>query len=277
MVRKYYTENQLFGCQYEVLFYFCFVLKAFCKYSISKKVISSIDNAFIQDLHRNVFSALDLVDDASIQNLVKRLSKDESILHITDLGAGSKNNTSNSRSVSSIVKHASVSRKFGKLLSTLVDYFECKTIIELGTSLGIGTSYLALKEGRNRVFTIEGCENISNRAQLNLAAFTNVQYFVGDFSTQFASVLNESGPADLVYIDGNHTQKATLEYYEYFLNHVTSKAILIFDDIHWSEGMEKAWQEVVASSEARVTIDLFRMGIVFLDPALPKEHFILKF
>jgi hypothetical protein len=38
---------------------------------------------------------------------------------------------------------------------------------------------------------------------------------------------------------------------------------MIFDDIHWSEGMEKAWLEIKKNKEVSCTIDLFFVGVVF--------------
>lgn len=253
------------------------MVKAFCKYYIESKRISGIDNPFIQELNLNVFSRLNTVNDSNIQQLVAELKKSKTTISVTDFGAGSKKTNSDFRSIGSIVKNASVSPKFGKLINLLVSYYDCKSIIELGTSLGVGTSYLALNNQLSNVFTIEGCPNISEIAQVNLNDFDNVSYFVGEFSNQFSNVLDQSGKADLVYIDGNHTQKATVDYFNYFLLNVNKKAILVFDDIHWSRGMELAWEEIKSSQSSRITIDLFRMGVVFLDPNLKKEHFVLRF
>jgi len=253
------------------------VIRALCKYYFSGKRISTIDNPLINALNVNVFSKINSIYDNEIQTLVSNLNKDKSTLEISDLGAGSKKSNSNKRSVKSIVKNASINPKFGKLLSLIVSYYNCNTIIELGTSLGIGTSYLALNNDHANIYTIEGCENIHKRAQNNLKSLTNIKLYIGEFSKVLPSVLNRSGKPDFVYIDGNHTYKSTIDYFNNFLTNANTKAILVFDDIHWSNGMESAWQHIIASSSSRITIDLFRMGIVFLDPDLKKEHFVIKF
>ena len=253
------------------------MVKAFCKYYLSRKTAAAVSNKFVSDLNSHVLSKISEIRDEDIQSLVNKLKKDKALVEIEDFGAGSKKTTSNSRTVSSIVNSAAISPKYGKMLSLLCSHFNCQTIIELGTSLGIGSYYLSLGDPNSLIHTIEGCKNISDIAQKNLNKNTNVKCYVGEFSSKLEEVLLNSGKPDLVYIDGNHTQKATVDYYNFFIKNANSKAILVFDDIHWSSGMEMAWEQIIASSSSRITIDLFRMGIVFLDPNLKKEHFFLKF
>jgi len=252
------------------------MIKSYLIYWLKSKKVSTINHPFINKLYVSVFIKLQLVNDSKIVGYKNRLKQNKLILNITDLGAGSKKNKSNSRSVQSIAKNVSISPKFGKLLNNLIETFNCETVIELGTSLGVGTSYLALSN-KTKVFTIEGCPKISEFTQQQLSDTTNVSFFVGEFSTQLDAVLKQSGQPNLVYIDGNHTYEGTITYFNYFLKHSQPNAILVFDDIHWDKGMEKAWQEIVASEKVKISLDLFRMGVVFLDENLDKKHFNLKF
>jgi len=251
------------------------MIKSYLKYYLKSRAISNFRHPFVNGLNDSVFSKLETVDDTAIQSYVKSLKANKSVLSVTDLGAGSKKTNTNLRRVSSIVKNAAVSRQFGRLLTLLIQEYKCETIIELGTSLGVGTSYLSRKLS-TAVYTIEGCPNISEFAQNELKQFSNINFFVGEFSSQLNTVLKLSGPPDLVYIDGNHTYKATIDYFNFFLENAHAKTILVFDDIHWSSGMEKAWSEIVQSKEVSVSIDLFRMGIVFLDKSLAKNQFTLR-
>jgi len=252
------------------------MIKSYLKYYLKSRVISSVKHPFVNGLNDSVFSKLKTVDDIAIQTYVESLKTNKSVLSITDLGAGSKKTKANVRRISSIVKNAAVSQQFGRLLAVLVQEYNCETIIELGTSLGVGTSYLAAKSSTT-VYTIEGCPNISEFAQNELKQFSNINFFAGEFSSQLNAVLKLSGPPDLVYIDGNHTYKATIDYFNFFLKHAHAKTILVFDDIHWSSGMEKAWSEIIEAEEVSVSMDLFRMGIVFLDKSLTKNQFTLRF
>ena len=81
----------------------------------------------------------------------------------------------------------------------------------------------------------------------------------------------------MIFIDGNHKKDATMNYFQRCLQHIDDSSVLIFDDIHWSEGMEEAWDEIKQHPGVKVTIDLFQMGLVFFREELSKEDFILRF
>lgn len=83
---------------------------------------------------------------------------------------------------------------------------------------------------------------------------------------------------DLIYLDGNHTYEATINYFKTLLSHVHDSSVMIFDDIYWSEGMTKAWEEIKAHPAVTVTIDLFKLGLVFFRKEnKEKEDFMLRF
>ena len=67
----------------------------------------------------------------------------------------------NKRTISSIAKNAAKPKKFGQLLFRMVKYYQPATILELGTSLGITTSYLSLAKPDARLITMEGSKEIA--------------------------------------------------------------------------------------------------------------------
>jgi hypothetical protein len=83
---------------------------------------------------------------------------------------------------------------------------------------------------------------------------------------------------DLAYIDGNHRYEPTLRYFQQLLPKKQHHSIFIFDDIHWSAEMEKAWSEIKAHPEVTLSIDLFFMGLVFFRQEFKvKQHFSIRF
>ncbi len=255
------------------------MIRSYLKYWLTSRSVKDCSSAFVKDLYEDVFSKDIVLKDQQIKALSDELRQNRNIIEVTDLGAGSKKTKSKFRRISSIYKSASISVNNGRVLNSLIKKFSSETILELGTSLGLGTSYLALDNTYSKVFSIEGCPQISSLASMNInkLGLENVKLYQGEFSTQLTRVLKDSGKPDFVYVDGNHTYDATIKYYNLFCANATESAILVFDDIHWSMGMENAWQEIVADDKARVTLDFFRMGIVFLDPKLGKEHLVLRF
>jgi predicted O-methyltransferase YrrM len=208
-----------------------------------------------------------------------KLLKNNKEITILDLGAGSKVNSSRKRKISDIARHSAKPAKYGKLLFRLTDHFQPSTILELGTSLGISTLYMASAKRTARMITIEGCPETAKIAQenLNKTKLDNVTLLVGDFNAQLPAALDELKKIDLAFFDGNHRKEATLNYFQQVLPYTHNNSVLIFDDIHWSDEMEEAWEAIKAHPAIHVTIDLYFLGIVFFRQEQREEHFVVRF
>jgi len=203
----------------------------------------------------------------------------EEIIEITDFGAGSHINTYNRRKIKDIAKNSSKNTKFGKLLYRIIQFYKPKKILELGTSLGISTLYLAKANENLKVYTLEGCPKTAEIAQKNFQKMNiqNTKLNIGDFKNTLSSCLEEIKNVDLVFIDGNHQEKPTITYFEKCLRYSNNNTIFIFDDIHWSNGMEKAWNHIRSHKKTTLTIDLFYVGIVFIKSELSQENYTIRF
>ncbi|MGN6166156.1 MAG: O-methyltransferase [Flavisolibacter sp.] len=216
----------------------------------------------------------------SIEVLRKQLSGNKEVLEIEDLGAGSRTNPVKQRTVSQLVKTALKPKKYAQLLYRLAKHYQPQSIIELGTSLGITTCYLAAANPSAKIITIEGSEAVAHRAAENFKklSLTNIQLLQGNFDTILPSVINKQSPVDMAYIDGNHRYQPTINYFHQLLSKSCNNTILIFDDIHWSTEMEKAWEEIMQHPSVRCTIDIFFLGFVFFrNEFKEKQHFQIRF
>ena len=216
----------------------------------------------------------------------KDLLKNNKKIQVTDFGAGSRVFTSNKRTISAIAKNVGIPKKRARFLFRLSNYLNCKNILELGTSLGIGTAALAANK-KSKVLSIEGCPQTANvaRNQLEKFGFNNIDLKVGEFEeilSKFVVFPNKTTnnkqqiQYDLIYFDGHHTKEATLKYFKQLLPTAHNDTVFIFDDIHWSPGMETAWKEIKAHPEVRVTIDTFFLGLVFFRREQAKQHFTIR-
>ena len=214
-----------------------------------------------------------------IDDLRIELQNDKRKIEITDLGAGSKHLTARSRKISDIAKKSSTKKTFGEMLFRLVNYFQPKTILELGTSLGLSTCYLAKANSHSKIFTIEGCPETAKIATENFQKMEikNVTQFIGNFNELLPHIITEQKNIDFVFFDGNHAKQPTIEYFNLCLKAVNNNTVFIFDDIHWSEGMEEAWKVIQNNEKVKVTIDLFFMGLVFFRKEMQKENYIINF
>ena len=215
-----------------------------------------------------------------IEILRKQLLHDHTSVAINDLGAGSGKLNSASRTVASIAASALKPPRLAQLLFRLVRHYQPKTIIELGTSLGITTAYLASGNLNAEVITIEGSEAVAERAGSHLKALRldGVKIITGNFDERLPQVLQSTPSVDLAYIDGNHRYEPTLRYFNQLLPHLDEHSILVFDDIHWSPQMESAWEAIQQHPSVVYTIDIFFLGFVFFRKDFKvKQHFTIRF
>jgi predicted O-methyltransferase YrrM len=213
-------------------------------------------------------------------------------IEVTDFGAGSKVFKSNTRQISQIAKTAGISPKRAELLFRITNYFKPNTILEIGTSLGLATTALALGNPKAKITTLEGCPNTMAMAKkmFQVSGFSfpsnNIEFVTTEFNNYLQICNLQSAPEtegrtgeaiyNLIYFDGNHSKKATLDYFELLLKTITNDSIWIFDDIHWSLEMEEAWEIIKKHPKITVTIDTFQWGLVFFRREQPKEHFVIR-
>lgn len=202
-------------------------------------------------------------------------------IEVTDFGAGSRVFKSNTRAICDITKTAGISQKRAELLFRIVNYLQPDSILEIGTSLGLATSALALGNPNASITTLEGCPETLNQCQLQLQKFNinNVTYINCEFSEYLSkqqTTNNKQQTFDLIYFDGNHSKEATLEYFEKLLPTITNETVWIFDDIHWSKEMGQAWESIIKYPKVTVSIDTYQWGLVFFRYEQPKQHFIIR-
>jgi len=215
-----------------------------------------------------------------VEALRDQLLNDTTVLEVEDFGAGSVIDKKNKRSISSIAKNAAKPKKFGQLLFRMVKRYQPKTILELGTSLGITTSYLSLAKPDARLITMEGSKEIADVAKQNFNAIElkNVELIEGNFDNTLSSVVRGLPSVDFSFIDGNHRQEPTERYFKELLAKTNNNSILVFDDIHWSSEMEAAWETIKNNAAVTCSIDLFFIGIVFFRKEFKaKQHFVIRF
>lgn len=215
-----------------------------------------------------------------IEGLRTSLLTDATVIEVEDYGAGSVVSKTKNRAVKEIARSALKPKKFGQLMFRLVDYYAPKTIVELGTSLGITSAYLASASSHASVTTMEGAPAIASLACKNFKTLgiKNINLVVGNFDETLAPTLNKLSSIDLAFVDGNHRKEPTLRYFEQLMEHSHEYTILIFDDVHWSSEMEAAWETIKADERVKLTIDLFFIGLVFFrNDFKVKQHFTIRF
>jgi predicted O-methyltransferase YrrM len=240
-----------------------------------------VHSPFVYDFIRNVLNdRKDYPAYKEVERLRGLLLKDNTVLQVEDMGAGSALGNTKQRTVASIARNAAKRKKWAQLLFRIVRHYSALNIVELGTSLGISASYMALANIHARIITCEGSKAIAKYARRNFEALKlqQVQLVEGNFDDTLQTVLSQLPQVDLAFIDGNHRREPTLRYFDEILNKTHAASVVILDDIHWSQEMESAWAAVRQHPSVRLTIDLFFFGLVFFNEDIKvKQHFTIRF
>lgn len=239
--------------------------------------LNSIHSPFVFDLASQIIQSYDqYYCFISIERERQKLLKNKKSIEIEDYGAGSKKFKSNLRIISDIAKTSLKPPRQAQFLYKLINHLEYKNIIELGTSLGITSAYLASSNSNIKVVTIEGSKAISEIAQntFNELNIKNIKLINNTFDKALPLELNNK--IDCFFIDGNHTKEATLRYFEQFLPFSHNNSVIIFDDIYWSKEMTEAWETIKKHPTTQISIDLFHLGLIFFRKEQPKQHFKIK-
>lgn len=270
------SKNLRFGMLNKLIYIFKYI-----KYFLTAQTRHDLHSPFVYELTTDVilsetyFYAYDKVEE-----IRSKLLDSSKVIVVEDLGAGSTAFQLNkNRRVKDIVRVSSKDAKYGQLLFRLANHFNPETIVELGTCAGLSTLYLANGCQTSTVYSIEGAPELAKLAAKNFKKIKqkNIIQLVGNFDVELNPLLATLEKVDFVFIDGNHRKLPTLQYFEQFLSKSHNNTVFIFDDIHWSNEMEEAWQTIKSDARVSVTIDLFVFGIVFLRQELSKQHFIIRF
>ena len=219
-----------------------------------------------------------------IEERRRAMLQSSQIIQVTDFGVGQSRPAK--RKVGDIARNSLSDRRVAELLFRLVVHMTGSEyrlqshgplhIVELGTSLGITTAYLAAVDSQNRVVTFEGSEELAALAKANWEqlGLKNIVQVKGNIDDTLYNYAREE--IDLAFMDANHTGEAMLRYFDILSSHISQDGIVAIDDIRYSPDMYKAWKQIVVHPKVTATMDLGDMGLVFFEPHLERKTYLLR-
>jgi predicted O-methyltransferase YrrM len=222
-----------------------------------------------------------------IESVRARMLASDQVVEFVDYGSGvgrKGEGAKGEKRVKDIAKGSLARAKYAQMLFRLVNWLGHQlregnkglTIVELGTSLGVTTAYLAGVDTRDKVYTYEGCEAVAKIAKenWNVLGMNNISCLVGPIDAE--QLRGGLGYIDVAFVDANHTYEASMKYFDVLAQKVHEKSVVVMDDIHHSEEMERAWKEICADERVTSTIDLYQMGLVFFDKHYWKRNYRMR-
>ena len=254
-------------------------LKKYIQFFTISTTKHGVHSPFVFDLVTKCFNKKTSKKSFEIINRYKsELNNNNTEITVTDFGAGSRVFKTNKRIVSEVLKNVSISNKQALLLTRLVSYFKSEAILEIGTSLGVGTLSLALGNKNAIITTLEGCSETIKITKNILGKYISnkIIFKEGEFDKTLTEV-TLGKKYDIVYFDGNHQKEPTIRYFKQCLKTVHNETLFIFDDIYWSKEMTEAWKYIKNHKKVTLTIDTFHLGFVFFrKEQFQKEHFTIR-
>ncbi|MBC7778005.1 MAG: class I SAM-dependent methyltransferase [Phycisphaerae bacterium] len=267
---------------FQIAEFFRFYRAATTKYQLHSPFVFELACAVLED-ERWFYAFRD------VEEIRQKMLKSDVVLHVEDYGSGGGSSQSavgagqdplaatKKRSVRSIARRAGSSAGQGQMLFRLATHLQPHTMLELGTSVGIGAMYLASAVREARFVSLEGSSDTAHVARMNLdwlGLAKNTEVREGPFEETLTKALQDLQDLDFAFFDGNHRPEPTLHYFEECLAFAHEKTVFVFDDMHWSEGMAEAWEQIKNHSRVTLTLDFFELSLAFVDPDFrEKQHF----
>ena len=236
-----------------------------------------IHSPFVYDLITKCF--YDKTSFSAYHNLKvlrNELTHNQDLVKIKHYSEASKVFQSNHQKISTIVKGEGSSYKKQKQLYRITNYFKPKNVLELGTSVGLGSAAMAIASNNSIIKTVEVNKNISDIAKKVFKSYQlkNIQIDTSSFKDFFKKSNYEN--LDLVYLDGTCDKESTIENFNSLLKHSHNESVFIINNIYWSKEMTEAWNIIKKQKEITVSIDTFYWGFLFFRKEQPKQHFTIR-
>jgi len=214
---------------------------------------------------------------AEIEALRVEIRSKNLLINVVDYGAGEpEENRSKEQMHSGVLKQVrskdlcriGLKNEYAHLIYALLKKFQPKTVLELGTCCGFSSIYMSKAlDAQATVHTIEGSPETAQLAKANLleANCLNVTSHVGRFDDVLPSLLPSLAPISFAFIDGHHDKDATLNYFEQIKPFLAQNALVLFDDISWSQGMKEAWAIISKDTDIDYVEDFHKVGLCHLN------------
>lgn len=184
-----------------------------------------------------------------------------------------------SRTIGEIVKREAIKPRHGALLFRLVNYFKSVRILQLGPTMGLSTLYLTSYASHLQCVALENVSEFATIARqvFDKAARNPIDLRVGDYQTLLPEALRDMKQVDCVFFNTLYELYDNFRLFEACLDYVHNDTFFVFEGIRANSQMRKFWQDVCASPDVTVTLDLYSLGIVFFNKKLHKRDYIVYF
>ena len=167
-------------------------------------------------------------------------------------------------------------KNYGALLFRLINFFKCSTVLQIGSSTGVMSLYLALPL-RNSCdcYALEKRTGLLDSARMFAEnhSLKNLHWLEGDYEENLFRLKREVTFFDFIFINTTGDSERTREALRLAGTFVCPDTVMVIDNIQRDKSMKKLWQELKNRGDVGLTIDLLSLGLVFFNTRLHKQHY----
>jgi predicted O-methyltransferase YrrM len=157
---------------------------------------------------------------------------------------------------------------WGRFLMRLVRELAPASCLELGTGFGLSAAYQAAAldlNGEGRLISLDqaALTDIARPGLERLGLGGRVELVSGLIEETLERALEEAAPIDYALLDADHTEEGTLTAFDTILPRLREGAVVVLDDVNWTDGMRRAWWSV-ERRDGVATVGLRRVGLAVL-------------
>jgi predicted O-methyltransferase YrrM len=252
-----------------------FELNAYFRHVLQAEGKHGVHSPFVFDLLTHCTkNSIDPSIRCELKELLRRMRRDTRVIQKTDWGTGKSGRVK----VKNMAVKSTQPLQQAIFIARLAQHLGCKKMVELGTSLGITAAAMGRINTEAQVISIEGCANTAEIARENLNRYhlNHVKVISGEAMQVMTEMKTEMLSADFVFIDCNHTYRATEQFIQFFEASDNPHLTMVLDDIYWSREMNDAWRWLISKNTFAISIDFFHFGVVFKRQGKVKEDFTLR-
>lgn len=172
-----------------------------------------------------------------------------------------------------VASQESTKPRWGALLHGLIQYTQTQRALELGTTFGISSLYIA--RGLLDVYPVRTCSLISLESdyelariaerQLNRLGYSDfAQVMDGERSYSLDRALEQVAPLQFVHMSAVAEGAMLPDQIALVMPHAVNGTVIAVEGIHASSGHTRAWQTIKELPRVAAAVDLWKWGILII-------------
>lgn len=158
-----------------------------------------------------------------------------------------------------------------ELLFRLVNRFNPKFILEIGTGAGVSTGYLASVSKLSKVKTVDFPNPGEKEVRRNLRKIHNIEYIAADVLKTVQDIMDSGDIPQFIHIAHTALWKQVVDI---ILPYATPQTVIVIEDLGKKQKKEW-WNGIIKDKRVGVTFQMKKVGILFFDLKMNKQHYVL--